>query len=130
MSCRRKATRPWISFSTSLPRARRLPWGIASANGQGALQIPMHRLPAIAVADIEANPEGLARQRLYNPHRIEGDLGGGGGQKHDAAFDALSQCLKAGKGKCSSYSVRSLVEDREKLKDVIDILFHESEHFR
>ncbi|PYE91746.1 putative amidohydrolase [Rhizobium sp. PP-F2F-G38] len=69
----------WVSFSTLAPQSTAAPSGIASADGQWAVQCPMNGLPAIAVADIKTNPESLARpwrkkarSDLYTPHHIEG----------------------------------------------------------
>lgn len=70
----------WVSFSTLAPQSTAAPSGIASADGQWAVQCPMNGLPAIAVADIKTNPESLARpwrrkarSDLYAPLHIEGD---------------------------------------------------------
>ncbi len=71
----------WISFSTLAPQSPGAPSGIASPDGQWAVQCPIDGQPAIAVAEIQTNPEGLARSwrrqvrnNLYGPHQIEGDL--------------------------------------------------------
>lgn len=71
----------WISFSTLVPQSPGAPSGIASPDGQWAVQCPMDGQPAFAVTDIQTNPEGLARSwrkqvrnNLYAPHQIEGDL--------------------------------------------------------
>lgn len=71
----------WISFSTLAPQSPGAPSGIASPEGQWAIQCPMDGQPAIAVTEIQTNPEGLARSwrkqvrnNLYAPHHIEGDL--------------------------------------------------------
>ncbi|WP_457578248.1 carbon-nitrogen hydrolase family protein [Ensifer adhaerens] len=70
----------WVSFSTLAPQSTAAPSGIASPDGQWAVQCPMTGLPAIAVADIKTNPQSLARpwrrkarSDLYTPHHIEGD---------------------------------------------------------
>lgn len=70
----------WVSFSTLAPQSTAAPSGIASTDGQWAVQCPMNGLPAIAVADIKTNPESLARpwrrkarSDLYAPFHIEGD---------------------------------------------------------
>lgn len=71
----------WISFSTLVPQSPGAPSGIASPDGQWAVQCPMDGQPAFAVTEIQTNPEGLARSwrkqvrnNLYAPRQIEGDL--------------------------------------------------------
>ncbi|MDQ1195899.1 carbon-nitrogen hydrolase family protein [Agrobacterium sp. SORGH_AS 787] len=71
----------WISFSTLAPQSPGAPSGIASPDGQWAAQCRMDGQPAIALAEIQTNPEGLARSwrrkvrsGLYAPHHIEDDL--------------------------------------------------------
>ena len=71
----------WISFSTLAPQSPGAPSGIASPDGRWAAQCTANGQPAIAVADLRTNPEGLARSwrrkvrgDLYAPHHIQGDL--------------------------------------------------------
>lgn len=68
----------WISFSTLAPQSPGAPSGIASPDGQWAVQCPMDGQPAFAVTEIQTNPQGLARSwrrqvrnNLYGPHQIE-----------------------------------------------------------
>jgi predicted amidohydrolase len=70
----------WVSYSTLAPQSPAAPSGIASPDGQWAVQCPMSGLPAIAVTDIKTDPESLARpwrrkarSDLCAPHHIEGD---------------------------------------------------------
>ena len=50
-------------------------------------------------------------------------------QEHNAAFDALSDALKFGETVLSGRTMGCLIEDMEQLKNVVDILFDEPEHF-
>jgi predicted amidohydrolase len=70
----------WVSYATLAPQSVAVPSGVATPDGQWAAQCPADGLPAIAIADIKTNPEGLARpwrrkarSDLYTPHQIEGD---------------------------------------------------------
>ncbi|NTJ42278.1 carbon-nitrogen hydrolase family protein [Agrobacterium larrymoorei] len=70
----------WVSFSTLALQSTVVPSGIASPDGQWAIQCPMTGIPAIAVTDIDTNPQSLARPwrrkargDLYAPHQVDGD---------------------------------------------------------
>ncbi|WP_086996646.1 carbon-nitrogen hydrolase family protein [Rhizobium sullae] len=70
----------WVSYANLAPQSTAVPSGIAAPDGQWAAQCPKNGMPAIAVADIEIDPENLARPwrrrvrtDLYTPHQVNGD---------------------------------------------------------
>ncbi|MCV3207583.1 carbon-nitrogen hydrolase family protein [Mesorhizobium sp. YC-39] len=70
----------WVSYSAHAPKSMTTPSGVAGPEGRWAAQCPANGEPAIAVADIWADPQHparpwrrKARADLYTPHHIEGD---------------------------------------------------------
>jgi predicted amidohydrolase len=70
----------WVSYSAHAPQSTAIPSGIAAPNGQWAAQCSDSGMPAIAVTDINIDPQNLARPwrrqvrtDLYTPHQVNGD---------------------------------------------------------
>ncbi|MGF6175553.1 carbon-nitrogen hydrolase family protein [Ensifer sp. 4252] len=70
----------WVSYSSHAPQSVAVPSGIAAPDGQWLAQCGSDGVPAIAVGNIEIDPERTARlwrrtarADLYMPHRVHDD---------------------------------------------------------
>ncbi|NVD38754.1 carbon-nitrogen hydrolase family protein [Ensifer sp. HO-A22] len=74
------SNRYWVSYSSHAAQSIVIPSGIAAPDGHWVAQCRSDGTPAIAVADIEINPEPTARlwrrtarANLYAPHQVRND---------------------------------------------------------